>query len=173
MNLYVCYAQFPQQGKLFYSDQVSSNKCLVQTVKKKYRFSVLTSGVFKSRETLQAFRTRKKLLLDLENRAWRVSITFVLCKANNSVYTAVHKYETSNVFALIQLLELPLPFKKQNPNYCCFFFVLLPRFFPWGLLLIYLSLFEKQIRKVENNYFSMDVLKFRDAHQKIHIVTQN
>lgn len=130
MNLYVCYAQFPQQGKLFYSDQVSSNKCLVQTVKKKYRFSVLTSGVFKSRETLQAFRTRKKLLLDLENRAWRVSITFVLCKANNSVYTAVHKYETSNVFALIQLLELPLPFKKQNPNYCCFFFCPSPKIFP-------------------------------------------
>lgn len=98
--------------------------------KKKYRFSVLTSGVFKSRETLQAFRTRKKLLLDLENRAWRVSITFVLCKANNSVYTAVHKYETSNVFALIQLLELPLPFKKQNPNYCCFFFCPSPKIFP-------------------------------------------
>lgn len=87
--------------------------------------------MFKARETLAAFRTRKKLLLDLENRAWRVSITFVSCDANNSVYTAIQKYEPSNMFALSQLLQFPLPFKKQNLKllFFCFFFPS-PKTFP-------------------------------------------
>lgn len=96
--------------------------------------------MFKSRGASVAFRTRKKLLLDLENRAWRVSITFVSCSANNSVYTAIQKYEASNMFALSQLLEFPLPFKTQNSS-------------------------------LENNYFSMDVLGYRDTHQKTEVHT--